>query len=108
MVAWAAFGWGVRALTMKLLLVGAFDEMLRLWLLLLVVVTAGLCVAGYLSLAEGRADLQRGHRWVSTTLAISLGLALLVGWAQTSWMLTHLTAGPGTHPGAARIHEPSN
>jgi len=61
--------------------------MLQLWLVLLVVVTLGLAVAGYLQVAKGRADLQRGHRWVSVTLATSLGLALLIGWAQAAWVL---------------------
>lgn len=103
LVAWAAFGWGVRALSVNLLSAGAFEAMLHLGLLLLVVVTAGLGIAGYLQVAEGRADLQRGHRWVSTTLAISLGLALLLGWAQTAWALKHLPAKPGTHAGSARI-----
>jgi hypothetical protein len=103
LVAWVAFGWGVRALTMNLLSAWAFDAMLRLWLILLVVVTVGLGIAGYLSVAEGRADLQRGHRWVSATLAISLAVALLVGWVQTAWVLKHPSAKPGTHAGTARI-----
>jgi hypothetical protein len=103
LAAWTAFGWGVRALTGKLLSAGAFEEMLRLWLFLLVVVTLGLGIAGYFAVAEGRADLQRGHRWVSATLAISLGVALLVGWAHTAWTLKHLPVKPGTHAGAARI-----
>jgi ABC-type transport system involved in multi-copper enzyme maturation permease subunit len=103
LVAWTAFGWGVRALTWKLLLAGVFEEMFHLWLLLLVVVTAGLGIAGYLQVAEGRADLKRGHRWVSTTLALSLGIALLLGWAQTALALKHLPAKSGTHAGSTRI-----
>jgi hypothetical protein len=103
LAAWVAFGWGLRALTRKLLFTAPIDEMFRLWLLLLVIVTVGLGIAGYLSVAEGRADLQRGHRWVSATLAISLGLALLVGWAQTAWVLGHLPARPGTFAGSTRI-----
>jgi hypothetical protein len=103
LAAWTAFSLGVRALTLQLHFAGAFEPMLRLWLLLLVVVTAGLGIAGYLQVAEGRADLQRGHRWVSTTLAISLGVAFLLGWAHTAWTLKQLPVKPGTHPGAARI-----
>ncbi len=103
LAAWTAFGWGIRALTMKLISAGAFDGMLRLWLLLLVVVALGLGLAGYLAVAEGRADLQRGHRWVSATLAISLGVALLLGWAQSAWVLGHLPARPGIHAGTARV-----
>lgn len=108
LAAWTAFGWGVRALTLQLLSAGAFDAMLRLWLLLLVLVTLGLGIAGYLAVAEGRADLQRGHRWVSATLALSLGVALLVGWVLSAWRLKHLPARPGTHAGAARVHGPSS
>ena len=102
LAAWSGFCWGVRALSLKLISAGAFLDMLHLWLLLLVVVTLGLGLAGYLQVAEGRADLQRGHRWVSMTLAISLGVALLVGWARVEWVL-HSQTGTGIQIGPARI-----
>ncbi|MFZ1377978.1 MAG: hypothetical protein WAS25_15420 [Geothrix sp.] len=87
LAAWATFAWGVRQLSLRLIGAGTFEAMLHLWLVLLVVVTLGLALAGYLQVAQGRADLQRGHRWVSVTLALSLGLALLVGSAQAAWVL---------------------
>lgn len=100
LAAWAAFAWGARLLSLRLIGGGAFEAMLQLWLILLVVVTLGLLVAGYLQVAEGRADLQRGHRWVSVTLATSLGLALLIGWAQAAWVLKD---GPKIRPVSPRI-----
>lgn len=103
LAAWAAFGWGVRLLSLRLIGAGAFEAMIHLWLVLLVVVTLGLAVAGYLQVAEGRADLQRGHRWVSVTLATSLGLALLIGWVQAAWVLKNRPAGPRTQTVSPRI-----
>lgn len=103
LAAWSAFVWGARILSLRLISVEAFPEMVQLWLVLLVVVTLGLGLAGYLQVAEGRADLHRGHRWASMTLAISLGLALLVGWAQAAWTLKHRPAAPQTHHGSPRI-----
>lgn len=103
LAAWAAFAWGARRLSLRLIGAGAFEAMLHLWLVLLVVVTLGLLVAGYLQVAEGRADLQRGHRWVSVTLATSLGLALLIGWAQAAWVLKNRLAGPRTQAASPRI-----
>ncbi len=102
LAAWSAFVWGARILSLRLIAVGAFAGMFRLWLVLLVVVTVGLGIAGYLQVAEGRADLQRGHRWVSTTLAISLGVALLIGWVQVAWVLRSRPAVPQIQPGSAR------
>ena len=102
LVAWAAFFYGVRALSLRLIAAGAFPEMVHLWNVLMTVVTLGLGVAGYLQVAEGRADLQRGHRWVSMTMTISLGLALLIGWGQTTWVLQHRPAAPQIQPGSAR------
>ena len=87
LAAWSGFFWSVRLLSLKLIWAGAFEQMFHVWLTLLVLVTLGLAVAGYLQVAQGRADLQRGHRWVSVTLALSLGLALLVGSAQAAWVL---------------------
>lgn len=103
LAAWTAFGWGVRVLSLKLISVNAFPDMLRLWLVLLILVTVGLGIAGYLSVAEGRADLQRGHRWVSMTLAAALGVALLVGWVQVAWVLKHQPVEPQTHRVVPRI-----
>ena len=102
LVAWAVFFYGVRALSLRVIAVGAFPEMVYLWDVLIAVVTLGLALAGYLQMAQGRADLQRGHRWVSTTMAISLGLALLIGWAQVSWVLTQ-RPDPRTQPRSVRI-----
>lgn len=103
LAAWAGFFWGVRLLSRRLVGDGAFEEMLQLWLVLLVVVSLGLALAGFLQVAEGRADLRRGHRWVSVTLATSLGLALLIGWAQTAWVLSHRPAGSRTPTASLRI-----
>lgn len=100
LAAWAMFAWGVRLLSQRLVSAGAFEAMLQLWLVLLVVLTLGLAVAGYLQVAEGRADLQRGHRWVSVTLATSLSLALLIGWAQAAWVLKD---GPKIQTASPRI-----
>ncbi|MCE1203232.1 MAG: hypothetical protein LWW79_01295 [Holophagaceae bacterium] len=100
---WAGFAWGARLLSRRLIGGGAFEEMLQLWLVLLVVVTLGLAVAGYLQVAEGRADLHRSHRWVSVTLATSLGLALLIGWVQATWVLGHRPAAPRTLTASPRI-----
>lgn len=103
LAAWPAFFWCTGRLSRRLIDVGAFPEMLHLWLVLLVVVTLGLGLAGYLQVAEGRADLRRGHRWVSTTLATSLGLALLIGWGQVAWVLKSRPPEPRTQPRADRI-----
>lgn len=100
LAAWSAFFWGARLLSRWLITAGAFEAMLHLWLVLLVVATLGLAVAGYLQVAEGRADLQRGHRWVSVTLATSLGIALLIGWAQVAWVLKD---GPKSRAESPRI-----
>ncbi len=87
LAAWSGFFWIVRLLSRRLISAGAFEEMVHLWITLLVLVTLGLAMAGYLQVAQGRADLQRGHRWVSVPLALSLGLALLIGWGQAAWVL---------------------
>lgn len=97
LAAWSAFVWGVRVLSLRLISVNAFPDMLRLWLVLLILVTVGLGIAGYLQVAEGRADLLRGHRFVSMTLAAALGVALLVGWVQVAWVLNHQPVEPQTH-----------
>jgi hypothetical protein len=103
LAAWSIFALGARVLSLRLISAGAFADMLHLWLTLLVVVTVGLGVAGYLQVAGGRADLQRGHRFVSVTLAISLGVALLIGWAQVAWVLKHQPVATGTHHTSPRI-----
>lgn len=103
LLAWSGFVWGARLLSLRLIATEAFEDMAHLWLLLLGVVTLGLCVAGYLQVAQGRADLQRGHRWVSGTMALSLAIALLVGWIHTSWSLAHRPVKPRTQPRAVRI-----
>lgn len=98
LLVWSAFAWGARLLSLRLAGVGAFEDMLRLWLVLLIVTTAGLALAGYLQVAEGRADLRRGHRWVSVTLACSLATALLIGWLQAAWVLRARPAAPEARP----------
>lgn len=103
LAAWAVFAWGTRLLSLRLIGAGAFEAMLHLWLVLLVVVTLGLALAGYLQVAEGRVDLKQGHRWVSVTLATGLGLALLIGWVRVAWVLKHRPAGPGTQTVSSRI-----
>ena len=89
LVVWTAFFAGVRWLSLRLMGAWAFQDMVHLWLGLLAGGTLGLGIAGYLQVAEGRADLQRGHRWVSITLALTAGLLLLAGWVDTAWVLKH-------------------
>ena len=103
LAAWALFFLGVRLLSLRLMAVNGFQEMAHLWLGLLIAVSLGLAVAGYLQVAEGRADLQRGHRWVSLTMASTLALVLLGGWAQVAWTLKHRPAPVQTQPRAQRI-----
>ena len=103
LVAWTAFFAGVRWLSLRLIDGGAFQDMFHLWLGLLAGVTLGLGIAGYLQVAEGRADLQRGHRWVSVTMALTLGLALLAGWADVSWVLKHRPPEAKAQPRNSRI-----
>jgi hypothetical protein len=103
LVAWAGFFAVVRLLSRRLIFAGAFPDMLHLWLGLLIAVTLGLGLAGYLQVAQGRADLQRGHRWVSLTVATTLGLALLVGWADVVWVLQHRPPEAQTQPRSGRV-----
>jgi len=103
LMAWTNFFAGVRWLSLRLIDAGAFQDMFHLWLGLLAGVTLGLGAAGYLQVAEGRADLQRGHRWVSVTMALTLGLGLLAGWADVSWVLKHRPPEAKAQPGSSRI-----
>ncbi len=89
LVTWTAFFAGVRWLSLRLMGAWAFQDLVHLWLGLLAGGTLGLGIAGYLQVAQGRADLQRGHRWVSVTLALTAGLLLLAGWVDTAWVLKH-------------------
>ena len=102
LVAWVVFFGGVRWLSLRLIDVGAFQDMFHLWLGLLAGVTLGLGIAGYLQVAEGRADLQRGHRWVSVTVALTLGLMLLAGWVDVAWVLKHRPPAAKAQPRSGR------
>ena len=102
LAAWTLFFLGVRLLSLQFKAVDAFPEMVHLWLGLLIAVSLGLALAGYLQVAEGRADLQRGHRWISLTMASTLALVLLGGWAQVVWTLKHRPAPVQTQPRAHR------
>jgi len=103
LMAWTAFCAGVRWLSLRLLEEWAFPDMFHLWLILLAGVTLGLGIAGYLQVAEGRADLQRGHRWVSVTLASTLGLMLLVGAVDVAWVLKHRPPAAKAQPRGSRV-----
>ncbi|NTW85853.1 MAG: ABC transporter permease subunit [Holophagaceae bacterium] len=103
LAAWVVFFGVVRGLSLRLIGAEAFPEMFRLWLVLLVGVTLGLGLAGYLQVAQGRADLQRGHRWVSVTLASTLGVMLLVGAVDVAWVLKHRPPAAKAKPRGSRI-----
>ena len=103
LMAWAVFFGVVRWLSLRLIAVEAFPEMFHLWLGLLVGVTLGLGLAGYLQVAQGRADLQRGHRWVSVTMASTLGLMLLVGAVDVAWVLKHRPPQAKAQPRGSRV-----
>ena len=103
LAAWSFFFLGVRLLSLRLMAVDGFREMAHLWLGLLIAVSLGLAVAGYLQVSEGRADLQRGHRWVSLTMVSTLVLVLLGGWAQVVWTLKHRPAPVQTQARTHRI-----
>ena len=76
----------------------------RTGLVLLAGVTLGLGLAGYLQVAQGRTDLQWSHRWVSVTLASTLGLMLLVGAVDVAWVLKHRPPAVKAQPRSSRIH----
>lgn len=101
LAAWVGFAWGVRRLTLSLFDAGTFPALGHLWLGQLGLVTVGLAVAGYLQVAQGRADLRRGHRWVSLTLTTTLAVSLLAGWLQVRWELSH--GAPGTQAQHGRV-----
>ncbi len=103
LAAWAGFFLGVRWLSLRLIDTGAFPDMVHLWGGLLVGVTLGLGIAGYLQVAQGRADLQRGHHWVSVTMALTLGLVLLAGWADVAWVLKHRPPAAKAPPARVQI-----
>jgi hypothetical protein len=84
---WGGLLWGWWRLAVRLLL--ARTTVSPEWFLggtfgLLIL---GLLVAGYLQVAEGRADLRRGHRWVSLTMATTVAIILLAGWGFSSWAI---------------------
>lgn len=103
LAAWVGFAWGVRRLTGSLLTEAAFPALGHLWLGQLGLVTAGLAVAGYLQVAQGRGDLRRGHRWISLTLTTTLALSLLVGWLQVSWVRAHPAPDTKAHPARVQV-----
>ncbi len=103
LTAWVLFFGLVRWLSLRLIEAGAFPEMFHLWLVLLAGVTLGLGLAGYLQVAQGRADLQRGHRWVSVTLASTLGVMLLAGAVEVAWVLKHRPPAAKAQPRSSRI-----
>lgn len=98
LLVWSAFAGGLRWLSQRLMEAGAFPDVFHLWGAMLMGVTLGLGIAGYLQVAQGRTDLQRGHRWISVTVAITLGLMLLVAWADVGWVLKHRPQGIGSRP----------
>ena len=104
LAAWVLFFGVVRWLSLRLIDTEAFPDMVHLWGGLLVGVTLGLGIAGYLQVAQGRADLQRGHRWVSVTMAFTLGLVLLAGWADVAWVLKHRPPAAKAPPARVQIH----
>ena len=103
LVTWTAFFAGVRWLSQRLMGAWAFQDLVHLWLGLLAGGTLGLGIAGYLQVAQGRADLQRGHRWVSVTLALTAGLLLLAGWADVAWVLKHRPPAAKAPPARVQI-----